>query len=93
MKQRQQVLFLWLAESALDSDTVGWAFYDGTSGDGPQPSDEAPPYASGLAALKDGWFLLQAPSPSAAHDDHDHATSYLRNEFVFARAIERQGSS
>ena len=28
--QRQQVLYLWLAEGALDTGTIAWAFYDGT---------------------------------------------------------------
>ena len=51
---RQQVLYLWLAEGALDTETVGWAFHDGTDGQGPQPPQEEAPYASGLAALEDG---------------------------------------
>ena len=33
--QRQQVLYLWLAEGALDTGTIAWAFYDGTQGQGP----------------------------------------------------------
>jgi len=52
---RQQLLYLWLAESALDAEAVAWALYDGAQGKGlalPKEKDPAtPPYASGLAAL------------------------------------------
>ena len=30
---QQQVLYLWLAEGALDTGTIAWAFYDGTQGE------------------------------------------------------------
>jgi hypothetical protein len=53
--QRQQVLYLWASGSALDSGTVGWAFHDGTDGTGPNLPDASPPYANGVAALRDGW--------------------------------------
>ena len=32
---RQQLLYLWLAESALDTEVVAWAVYDGAK-DGPE---------------------------------------------------------
>ena len=40
--QRQQLLFLWLAEPTLSSGVVGWAFHDGSDGRGPQPVGEPP---------------------------------------------------
>ncbi|MCX2979883.1 hypothetical protein EYC98_03285 [Halieaceae bacterium IMCC14734] len=88
MTKRQQVLYLWLAEGALDTETIGWAFHDGTDGDGPQLPDEEPPYVSGLAALQDGWFLMQSPSPLALHPGTEHEVSYLVNEFIFERRID-----
>ena len=85
---RQQVLVLYLANSALDSPVRAWAVYDGTgqrehmSGD----SDE-PPYASGLEALKDGWRLIQA-SPLVDHVSGDEfRTGYLKYEFFFEKMI------
>lgn len=33
MALRQQVLYLWLANSSLDAPVTGWSFYDGTSAD------------------------------------------------------------
>ena len=58
---RQQVLVLYLATSALDSEVVGWSLYDGTGRTSPTTGDsDEPPYASGVAALRDGWRLFQA---------------------------------
>lgn len=57
---RQQILELWLHHDALDSGVSAWAFYDGTGGAAPLPGGE-PPYTTGVAALADGWFLIQGP--------------------------------
>ena len=88
MEQRQQVLYLWLAEGALDTETVGWAFHDGSAGTGPQLPETEPPYATGLAALEQGWFLIQSPAPYALYPGAEHEVSYLANEFVFERRVE-----
>ncbi|MEM7004118.1 MAG: hypothetical protein AAF529_25265, partial [Pseudomonadota bacterium] len=65
--KRQQVLYLWLSEGALDTATVGWAFYDGSNGASATLPDGQPPYATGVAALEDGWFLMQSPAPYVLH--------------------------
>lgn len=88
MALRQQILYLWLAEGALDTETVGWAFHDGTSGAGPQLPDAEPPYPTGLAALQQGWFLIQSPAPHPVHAGAEYEVSYLANEFVFERRID-----
>lgn len=86
--QRQQILYLWAAASALDSPVVGWAFHDGTAGAGPGLPGADPPYPTGEAALRDGWMLLQSaqvipPAPGA-----DYVNGYLDHEFVFERRVE-----
>ncbi len=68
MMKRQKVLVLLLSDSALDSRVIAWAQYDGT---GPRSSTwpaiaEEPPYATGLAALRDGWRLFQMCAAAAA---------------------------
>ena len=85
MPERQQILYLWLAEGALDTKVIGWAFHDGTQGRGHPLPDEQPPYETGVQALEDGWFLLQSPSPYPLQEGREHGTSYLANEFVFER--------
>lgn len=83
--ERQQVLYLWSAGSALDSPTVAWAFHDGTDGNGPQPPDDSPPYGTGVDALRDGWMLLQSAQLVPFAPGEEHQNSYLEYEFVFER--------
>jgi hypothetical protein len=86
--QRQQVLYLWANGSALDSGTVGWAFHDGTDGGGPTLPDTAPPYANGVAAMRDGWMLLQSSQLNAPLPGNEHLNDYLEYEFVFERRVD-----
>ena len=88
-RMRQQVMVLYTATSALDTHVVAWAFYDGTgktrhmSGD----NDDVP-YATGLAALEDGWRLIQA-SPLVSHTSGDEfRTDYLKYEFFFEKLVK-----
>lgn len=86
---RQQVLFLWLASSALDAHVVGWSFYDG-AGEGPTPPVDAravPPYRTGVEALRDGWRLIQASPLVPAPPGAERETSFLRHEFVFEKIV------
>ena len=85
--QRQQVLVLWLASSALDGRVLGWAFYDGTAGAGPQ-LDGDPPYATGVDALIAGWRLLQMSPLVPPTPGHERDTSFLRHEFLFERLTQ-----
>ena len=88
---RQQVLYLWASGSALDSDIVGWAFHDGTAGAGPGVplhDDGDVPYASGEAALRDGWMLLQSAPLVPPTPGTEHRNAYLEYEFVLERRIE-----
>lgn len=86
--KRQQIMYLWLAEGALDTAVIAWAFYDGADGNGPALPKNDPPYNTGLDAIKDGWFMLQSPSPYVIHPGSEHGTSYLPNEFVFEKTVE-----
>ena len=85
--ERQQILYLWTSESALDTEVVAWAFHDGTKGAGAGLPDAEPPYASGLAALEDGWMLLQTPHVAAPVPGRDLEVGYLQYEFVFERRV------
>jgi hypothetical protein len=87
--ERQQILYLWAAGSALDSPAVGWAFHDGAEGDGPPLPDGSPPYRSGVAALVDGWMLLQSAQLVPPLPGEEHQNTYLEYEFVFERRVTR----
>jgi hypothetical protein len=84
---RQQVLILWLSGPGLDGRTLGWTVFDGTAGAGPQVTGD-PPYATGLAALVDGWRLLQMSPLVPPTPGHERETSFLKHEFVFERLID-----
>ena len=90
MSQRQQVLFLYLASSALDAAVVGWSTYDGAA-DGPTPpveADPAAPYATGVDALRDGWRLIQVSPLQPPMPGSERRTSYLQHEFVFEKLVD-----
>lgn len=88
MRERQQVLYLWLAEGDLATPVIAWAFHDGTAGQGSGLPTSEPPYATGVSALVEGWFLLQSPPPVRLVPGREHETGPLANEFVFERRIE-----
>ena len=89
MTVRQQVLVLYLATSALDTQVVGWANYDGTGRDFHMAGDnDTPPYKTGLHALQDGWCLIQA-NPLTTHiPGNEYRTDYLKYEFFFEKMVE-----
>jgi hypothetical protein len=85
---RQQVLVLYLLDSALTSRVVAWSLYDGTGRQSAETGDlPEPPFASGLDALRAGWRLLSMspllPSPPGG----EYSTSYLKFEFLFERMV------
>lgn len=96
MAERQQILHLWLAAAALDTEVIAWAFHDGSrmatsaasteadGGDDGRPPGRDRPYRTGVEAMADGWMLLQAPgsiAPAASNGD-------LGCEFVFERRVD-----
>ena len=87
--QRQQVLVLYLASSALDSRVVAWAKYDGTGRQRHMSGDsEQPPYRTGLNALEDGWRLFQV-SPLHNHRSGDEfRIGYFKYEFLFEKLVD-----
>ena len=88
-KQRQQVLVLYLANSALDSYVKGWSIYDGT-GKHPHTTGDSgeAPYTSGLDALKDGWRVIQFPQLIPPYPNMEYTTSFQMYEFIFERLVE-----
>jgi hypothetical protein len=90
---RQQVLVLYLSTSALDGSVVGWSVYDGTGRTTPTTGDaDEPPYDTGVAALQDGWRLIQAAQLIPPYPDHEYDVSFLKHEFWFEKLVEVGGS-
>ncbi|MEZ4705773.1 MAG: hypothetical protein R3A44_01125 [Caldilineaceae bacterium] len=91
-KLRQKVLVLYLSNSALDSRVKGWSLYDGTGQSNPTTGDsDAPPYETGVAALKDGWRVIQFPQLIPPYPNMEYTTSFQMYEFIFEKLEELDG--
>ncbi len=89
---RQKLLFLYTANSSLESRTIGFSLYDG-SGAGrfeAHGEEQGPPYPSVLAAMRDGWRVLQVPVLQSVDPGPEQRPSYLRFEFVLEQLVEVQ---
>ena len=89
---RQQILILHLATSDLASRTVAWSLYDGASPPGTRPmqsgDQSAPPYASVLEALRDGWNVFQLAALPVYLPGHEHETGHLPYEYALERKVQ-----
>ena len=89
MKQRQIVMVLYTKSSALDSEVVGWATYDGTGKKFHHPGDlDDPPYKTGLEAMLDGWRVIQISQLVQPYPGAEYNTSFLPFEIVLEQLIE-----
>jgi hypothetical protein len=83
--KRQKLLLLYSANSSLTSEVVAWSLYDGTGRyefDASDSDGETQPYASVLAAIRDGWRVIQLPSLHSQAPESAWAVNYLRFETV-----------
>jgi IS1 family transposase len=84
--ERQQLLWLWTADSNLVSGVVAWTYHDGND----LSADLMDvPYERGVDALGDGWRLIQASPLSTRSADDAHATGVLEYEWLFERIVAR----
>lgn len=92
MATRQKVLILYLATSSLDAPVIAWSSFDGTAARETMAGDaDEPPYPTGLAALRDGWRLLQMSPLAPHHKGDEFTTSYLKYEFLFEQLVDTDG--
>ena len=71
---------------------MGWARYDGTGATQPMAGDSAePPYHTGVAALRDGWRLIQASPLLPEAPGAEFRTGYLKYEFFFEKLVNSDG--
>lgn len=88
---RQQLLILHLALPDLNSKTVAWALYDGSLPAGEiqmNAGDQMePPYESVVAAMQDGWFVIQIPPLPTYFRGSEHENGHLPFEYVLERKV------
>lgn len=86
---KQKLLILYAANSSLDSPIGAWSLYDGTGRETHMAGDaNEPPYASVVAAMRDGWRVIQLPQLRAPATGAEHATAFLEYEFVLEKMVE-----
>ena len=83
---RQKILILYSGTPDLRSSIGAWAIYDGTGKERHTTGDsETPPYNSVLAAMRDGWRVVQFPQQFPAYPGMELSTSYLRFEYILEK--------
>ena len=86
---KQQLLILYAASSSPDSPVGAWSLFDGTGREKHMAGDaEEPPYPSVLAAMRDGWRVIQLPQLRGAARGAEHDTAFLEYEFVLEKMIQ-----
>jgi hypothetical protein len=86
---KQKLLILCASNSSLDSPIGAWSLYDGTGREKHMAGDaDQPPYSSVLAAMRDGWRVIQLPQLRAPAAGAEHATAFLEYEFVLEKMVE-----
>jgi len=86
---RQQLLVLYATTSSPESEVGAWSLFDGTGRQAHMAGDsDKPPYASVVAAMRDGWRVLQLPPLQPAAPGAEHDTSFLKYEFVLEKLVE-----
>lgn len=86
---KQKLLVLYATSSSPDSPVGAWSIFDGTGRERHMAGDgDAPPYESVLAAMRDGWRVIQLPQLRPAAPGAEHDTAFLEYEFVLEKLVE-----
>lgn len=88
-KLRQKLLVLYASSPDLNSRVGAWSLFDGTRKEQPSTAGENdPPYASVVAAMQDGWRVIQFPQQFPAYPGTEYTTSFLKFEYILEQLEE-----
>lgn len=91
--KRQKLLLLYTRSPDLRSEVGAWAIYDGTGKEHHTTGDsETPPYKTVLAAMRDGWRVIQLPQQTPAYPGMELTTSFLKHECVLEQIVDVEGT-
>ena len=86
---RQKLLVLYAHSPDLHSAVVSWSLYEGTSDKNTTTGDsDAPPYNSVVAAMREGWRVIQFPQQFPAYPGMEYHTAYLKYEYILEKMEE-----
>ena len=85
-QRRQLVLYLYSKSSNMRSPIASWMKYDATQPQEPTLPSQEPPYESVLAAVAEGWRIVQFPDPKLyVYQGMDN--DYLGFEFILEKMV------
>jgi hypothetical protein len=88
-KLRQKLLVLYAHSPDLNSKVVAWSLFDGTRDEQPSTaSEDESPYTSIVAAMRDGWRVIQFPQQFPAYPGMEYTTSFLKFEYILEKLEE-----
>ncbi|NKB66286.1 MAG: hypothetical protein GKR89_04425 [Candidatus Latescibacteria bacterium] len=92
MPLRQKLIVLYTHSPDLHSQVVSWSTYDGTGRTRHSSGDETePPYPSVVAAMEEGWRVIQFPQQFPAYPGMEYTTAYLKYEYILEQMEEIDG--
>ncbi len=88
----QDILVLFQTSPALDVEPVAWARYEASKGTGIQDlvEEDEPPYENALAAMRDGWQVIQMGELKHRSEKDGYELGPLPYQTVLQRFNERQ---
>jgi len=79
-------LVLYAHSPDLNSKVVAWSLFDGTTEKQPSTaSEKSPPYESVVAAMREGWRVIQFPQQFPAYPGTEYTTSFLKFEYILEK--------
>ena len=90
MPLRQKILVLWLTHPEPGAGVCAWSRYDAAGdGTGISGDQDEPPYANALAAMRDGWRVVQYPVAVTPAAGEEFRLGFLKHQFVLERLVEQ----
>jgi len=82
-KPKQKILYLLSVRIDMRAEIVGWQLFDPNNGNERALPSQVAPYESVIDAVRDGWRILQFPSPQ--NFPFSEQNSYVGYEYVLER--------
>ncbi len=92
MAQVQDILVLYQTSPALDVTPVAWARYEASKGTGIEDliEEDTPPYTNALAAMRDGWRVIQMSEYKHRTEEDGYELGPFPYQTVLSRFSEMQ---
>ena len=88
----QDILVLFQTNPALDAAPVAWAHYEASKGTGIKDliEESDPPYRNAMAAMRDGWEVIQMSEYKQRSEDDGYELGPIPYQTVLSRFNELQ---